>query len=143
ARTGDPVRATTFFEKAYRDDTLYLSAYRESCNLYRKQGNFKPMIEVLTLALSHGNDYWETNSALGQAFMGDGDPARAIERYKRALELNPRSYQTNIQLGQAYQTVKDFQKARECFNKAIEIDALRQEAVDALNKLNEQQRNAH
>ncbi|HEY6952653.1 MAG TPA: tetratricopeptide repeat protein [Bacteroidota bacterium] len=141
-RSGDPVRATTFFEKAYRDDTLYLSAYRESCNLYRKQGNYKPMIEVLTLALDHGNDYWETNSALGQAFMGDGDPARAIERYKRALELNPRSYQTNIQLGQAYQTVKDFQKARECFNKAIEIDALRQEAVDALNKLNEQQRNA-
>jgi hypothetical protein len=39
--------------------------------------------------------------------------------------------------------VKDYQKARECFNKAIEIDALRQEAVDALNKLNEQQRNAH
>jgi Tfp pilus assembly protein PilF len=142
-RSGDPVRATTFFEKAYRDDSLYLSAYRESYNLYRKQGNYKPMIEVLTLALNHGNDYWETNSALGQAFMGDGDPARAIERYRRALELNPRSYQTNIQLGQAYQTVKDYQKARECFNKAIEIDALRQEAVDALNKLNEQQRNAH
>lgn len=142
-RSGDPVRATTFFQKAYQLDTLYLSAYRESYNLYRKQGNYKPMIEVLTIALSHGNDYWETNSSLGQAFMGDGDPARAIERYKRALELSPRSYQTNIQVGQAYQTVKDYQKAREYFNKAIEIDALRQEAVDALNKLNEQERNAH
>jgi tetratricopeptide (TPR) repeat protein len=123
-------------------DSLYLSAYRESYNLYRKQGNYKPMIEVLTLALARGNDYWETNSTLGQAFMGDGDPARAIERYKRALELSPRSYQTSIQLGQAFQTVKDYQKAREYFNKAIEIDALRQEAVDALNRLNELQRTA-
>lgn len=141
-RTGDPVRAITFFQKAHQLDTLYLSAYRESYNLYRKQGNYKPMIEVLTLALARGNDYWETNSSLGQAFMGDGDPARAIERYKRALELNPRSYQTNIQVGQAFQTVKDYQKAREYFNKAIEIDALRQEAVDALNRLNELQRTA-
>jgi len=141
-RTGDPVRAITFFQKAYQLDSLYLSAYRESYNLYRKQGNYKPMIEVLTLALARGNDYWETNSTLGQAFMGDGDPARAIERYKRALELSPRSYQTSIQLGQAFQTVKDYQKAREYFNKAIEIDALRQEAVDALNRLNELQRTA-
>jgi tetratricopeptide (TPR) repeat protein len=141
-RSGDPVRATTFFQKAYQLDTLYLSAYRESYSLYRKQGNYKPMIEVLTLALSHGNDYWETNSALGQAFMGDGDPARAIERYRRALELNPRSYQTNIQLGQAYQTVKDYQKAREYFNRAIEIDMVRTEAVEALNRLNELQRTA-
>lgn len=140
ARTGDPIRAQTFFERAYQTDTLYLSAYRESFNLYRRSGNYKPMIEVLTRALQRGNDYWETHSNLGLAFMGDGDPARAIQHYERALTINPKSYATNIQLGLAYQAVKNFQKARDYFNNAINIDPLRQEAVEYLTRLNELQR---
>jgi len=137
---GDPIRAQTFFERAYQEDTLYLSAYRESYNLYRRVGNYKPMIQVLTRALETGNDYWEIHSNLGLAFMGDGDPARAIQQYELALAINPRSYTTNIQLGLAYQTVKNYQKAREYFNSAINIDPLRQEAVEYLSRLNELQR---
>lgn len=140
SRTGDPIRAQTFFERAYQTDSLYLSAYRESYNLYRRSANYKPMIEVLTRALQRGNDYWETHSNLGLAFMGDGDPARAIQHYERALAINPKSYATNIQLGLAYQTVKNYQKAREYFNNAINIDPLRQEAVEYLTRLNELQR---
>jgi tetratricopeptide (TPR) repeat protein len=140
ARANDPIRALTFYQQAYQADTLYLSAYREAYNLYRKGGNYKPMIDVLTQAIQRGNDYWETNINLGFAYMGDGDVARAIEHFQRALLLNPKSYQTNIQLGLAFQTVKDYQKARDYFNKAIAIDPLRQEAVDFLQKLNDLQR---
>jgi tetratricopeptide (TPR) repeat protein len=140
ARSNDPIRASTFFQQAYQSDSLYLSAYREAYNLYRKGGNYKPMIEALTQALQHGNDYWETNINLGFAYMGDGDVAQAIQHFQRALDLSPKSYQTNIQLGLAYQTVKEYQKARDYFNKAIAIDPLRQEAVDFLQKLNDLQR---
>lgn len=140
ARANDPIRALTFYQQAYQTDSLYLSAYREAYNLYRKGGNYKPMIDVLTQAIQRGNNYWETNINLGFAYMGDGDIARAIEHFQRALDLNPKSYQTNIQLGLAYQTVKDYQKARDYFNKAIAIDPLRQEAVDFLQKLNDLQR---
>jgi len=139
-RQGDAIRAQPFFVRAYESDTLYLSAYRESFNLYRRSGNYKPMIDVLTIALNKGNDYWETQSNLGMAYMGDGDPARAIQQYERALAINPQSYTTNIQLGLAYQTVKNYQKAREYFNSAINIDPLRQEAVEYLTRLNELQR---
>lgn len=139
-RQGDAIRAQPFFVRAYEADTLYLSAYRESFNLYRRSGNYKPMIDVLTIALNKGNDYWETQSNLGMAYMGDGDPARAIQHYERALAINPQSYTTNIQLGLAYQTVKNYQKAREYFNNAINIDPLRQEAVEYLTRLNELQR---
>jgi len=140
SRQGDAIRAQTFFVRAYEIDTLYLSAYRESFNIYRRTGNYKPMIEVLTLAINKGNDYWETQSNLGLAYMGDGDPARAIQHYERALAINPQSYTTNIQLGLAYQTVKNYQRAREYFNSAINIDPLRQEAVEYLTRLNELQR---
>lgn len=140
SRQGDPIRAQPFFVRAYETDTLYLSAYRESANLYRRSGNYKPMIEVLALAIAKGNEYWETHSNIGLAYMGDGDPARAIQHYERALAINPQSYTTNIQLGLAYQTVKNYQKAREYFNNAINIDPLRQEAVEYLTRLNELQR---
>ena len=139
-RTNDPIRAITFFQRAYTIDTLYLSAYKETYNIYLKQGNYKPMIEVLTIALDKGNDYWLIHSILGTAYQGDSDPARAIQQLEMALALNGRSYKTNIQLGNAHQTVKNYQKAREFFNKAIDLDPTRQDAVDYLTKLNELQR---
>jgi tetratricopeptide (TPR) repeat protein len=137
---GDPIRAINFFQRAYQVDTLYVSAYREAYNLYLRQGNYKPMIDVLTFATEHGNDTWEINSNLGTAYLGDNDPGRAIQYFERALLLNRRSYKTNIQLGLAYQTIKDYQKAREYFNSAIGLDPIRQEAVNYLQRLNEEQR---
>ena len=139
-RSGDPIRANYSFQRAYQIDTMYLSAYYESYNLFLRQSNFKEIINVLTTALSKGNDFWEINYNLGIAFLGDADPARAIQSFERALTLNPRSYKTNIQIGLAYQNVKNYQKAREYFNNAIGIDPTKQEAVDFLTKLNELQR---
>jgi tetratricopeptide (TPR) repeat protein len=141
-RSGDPIRALPFFQRAYQLDSLYLSAYLQAVQLYRRSGNYKPMIEVLTQAKARGNDYWEISFNLGLAYLGDADPARAIQNFEHALELNGRSYETNIQLGLAYQSIKEYQRARQYFNNAINIDPLRQAAVDFLNKLNELQRSA-
>jgi tetratricopeptide (TPR) repeat protein len=140
SRTGDPIRANYSFQRASQIDSLYLSAYRESYGLYLKQSNFKEIINVLSTALSKGNDYWEVNYNLGVAFLGEADPARAIQSFERALALNSKSYKINIQIGLAHQNVKNYQKAREYFNNAIGLDPTRQEAVDYLTKLNELQR---
>jgi|GEM_PF-663052 len=142
ARTGDPIRAQTFFERAYQSDTMYISAYRQAYILYRKSGNYKAMIDVLTRALERGNDFWEINFNLGLAYFGDGDLARAIRQFDRALELSPNNYETDVQLGLAHQTAKNYQKAREYFHRAILIDPYRTDAVELLNKLNELQKNA-
>jgi tetratricopeptide (TPR) repeat protein len=140
ARIGDPIRARSFFERAYEIDSLYLSAYRDAWTLYQSSGNFKAMIDVLTRALSKGNDFWETNINLGIAYLGDGNLPQAIRQFERALELSPNNYQTNVQLGLAYQTAKDYQKARDYYNKAIFIDPHRLEAVESLQKLDELQK---
>jgi len=139
-RSGDAIRARSFYERAYEIDSLYLSAYRDAWTLYQTSGNFKAMTAVLTRALSKGNDFWETNINLGIAYLGDGNLPLAIKQFERALELSPNNYQTNVQLGLAYQTAKDFQKAREYYNKAIFIDPHRPEAVESLQKLDELQK---
>ncbi len=142
-RNGDPIRARSFFERAYAIDSLYISAYREAWSLCQSSGNYKAMIEVLTRALSKGNDFWETNLNLGIAYLGDGDLPKAIKQFERALDLSPSNYQTNVQLGLAHQAAKNFLKAREYYNKAIFIDPHRLEAVEALQKLDEAQKTSH
>jgi tetratricopeptide (TPR) repeat protein len=140
SRTGDPIRANYSYQRAYQIDSLYLSAYRESYSIFLKQSNFKEIISMYSLALAKGNNYWEINYTLGVAFLGEADPARAIQSFERALALNPKSYKTNIQIGLAQQNAKNYSKAREYFNNAIGLDPTRQEAVDYLTKLNEIQR---
>jgi tetratricopeptide (TPR) repeat protein len=139
-RSHDPVRALPFLQRAYELDTLYLSAYRESAQLFQRSGTFKPMIDVLTRALARGNSYWEIEYNLGRAYMGDRNLEAAVQHFQQALGINPRSYDTHIQLGMAYQALGDYQKARERYNSAINLDPLRQTAVDLLTKLNELQR---
>jgi tetratricopeptide (TPR) repeat protein len=141
-RTGDPIRANYSYQRAYQIDSLYLSAYRESSNLFLKQSNFKEIINVYTTAAAKGNEFWEIYYNLGVAFLGEAEPARAIQSFEHALALSPKSYKTNIQLGLAHQNVKNYQKAREYFNNAISLDPARQEAVDYITKLNELQRSA-
>jgi tetratricopeptide (TPR) repeat protein len=140
SRAGDPIRANYSFQRAYQIDSLYLSAYRESYNIFLKQSNFKEIINVYSIALSKGNNYWEISNTLGVAFNGEADPARAIQSFERALTLNPKSYKTNIQIGLTHQNIRNYQKAREYFNNAIGLDPTRQEAVDYLTRLNELQR---
>ncbi len=139
-RSGENIRALNFFQRAYQADKLYLTAYREAYNLYRRTGTYKPMIDVLTQALQNGNNYWEIQYNLGQAYMGDGDAARAIQHLEKALALNPNSYLANIHLGLAYQGLKKYKQAREFFSRAIDLDPQRQEAIDYVNKLNELER---
>ncbi len=137
--TGDTAVGLGLLQKAYRQDSLALSAYLRSYDLLQQRQNYGSMIDVMTTAVTNGNDYWITNYELGEACLRNGTPRRAIIAYQRAAELNPQSYETCIELGHAYQAAKDFLKARESYNKALEIDAMRTEAVDALNKLNEEQ----
>jgi len=139
-RTNETERALAFFKKAYQIDKTYFPAYRETYNVYNRTGNFKPMIEVLTLAIQNGNDYWETNFNLGYAYQGEQDFTRAAQYFERALALNPKSYRTMVNCGIAYQNSRKYNKAREFFNRAIELDPDRPEAVSMLKQLDEIER---
>ena len=136
-RIGDSYKANNFFQKAVSTDTLYYSAYRFLYTNYFKNSNFKPMIDLLTQALAHGNDFYDIHYYLGIAYNGAALFDDAIKQYERALELNAKSTDANIQAGIAYQNMKSYVKAREYYTKAIQIDPENQTATENLKRLDE------
>jgi tetratricopeptide (TPR) repeat protein len=139
-RVGDSYKANNFFQKAVSTDTLYYSAYRFLYTNYFKNSNFKPMIDLLTQALAHGNDFYDIHYYLGIAYNGAALFDDAIKQYERALELNPKSTDANIQAGIAYQNMKSYAKAREYYIRAIGIDPENQTATENLKRLDELQK---
>ncbi|HTX19093.1 MAG TPA: tetratricopeptide repeat protein [Bacteroidota bacterium] len=139
-RTGDVYKANNFFQKAVSTDTLYYSAYRFLYMNYFKNANFKPMIDLLTQALAHGNDFYDIHYNLGIAYNGAALYEDAIKQYERALELNDRSVEANIQAGIAYQNMKSYAKAREYYTRAIQIDPENQTATENLKRLDDLQK---
>jgi tetratricopeptide (TPR) repeat protein len=139
-RAGDTYKANNFFQKAVTTDTLYYSAYRFLYINYFKNSNFKPMIDLLTQALAHGNDFYDIHYYLGIAYNGAALYEDAIKQYERALELNNRSVDANIQAGIAYQNMKSYVKAREYYTHAIQIDPENQTATENLKRLDDLQK---
>ena len=139
-RAGDTYKANNFFQKAVSTDTLYYSAYRFLYINYFKNSNFKPMIDLLTQALVHGNDFYDIHYYLGIAYNGAALYEDAIKQYERALELNDRSVDANIQAGIAYQNMKSYVKARDYYTRAIQIDPENQTATENLKRLDDLQK---
>ncbi|MEE9288892.1 MAG: tetratricopeptide repeat protein, partial [Bacteroidota bacterium] len=64
----------------------------------------------------------------------------AIDQYRKALELNPKSYDTNIQIGLAFQNLKNFPKARDYYTNALQLDPEDQTAIEFMQRLDEIQK---
>ena len=139
-RNGDSYTANNFFQKAVTADSQYYTAYRFLYINFFKNANFKPMIDLLTLAINYGNDFFDIHYYLGIAYNGSAQFDLAIQQYERALELNSKSTDANIQAGISYQNMKSYTKAREYFRRAISIDPENQMATDNLKRLDELQK---
>jgi tetratricopeptide (TPR) repeat protein len=139
-KIGDPYKANNFFQKAIISDQFYYLAYRHLYMNYIKNANFKPMIDLLTVALDRGNDFYTIHYYLGYAYNGSGLFEEAIKQFERALVLNNKSVNANIQAGIAYQNMKSYTKAREYYQKAIQIDPENQTATENLKRLDELQK---
>ncbi|HEV8168708.1 MAG TPA: tetratricopeptide repeat protein, partial [Pyrinomonadaceae bacterium] len=64
----------------------------------------------------------------GEAAFVNGDNAKAIEMYQRALLLDPNVYEAALYLGDVYFKMGDQQKAGEWYGRAIAIDPDRETA---------------
>ena len=57
---------------------------------------------------------------MANAYNGKGDSAKALEYWKKALEIKPDKYETWYNLGLHYRELKEFDLAIECCQKILE-----------------------
>lgn len=55
-------------------------------------------------------------------YLNKGQYQKAIDLYKKALNINPDSPQTWYKLGRTYIELKDYQKAIDCYRQVLKID---------------------
>jgi tetratricopeptide (TPR) repeat protein len=59
---------------------------------------------------------------LASLYLNKGRHQKAIDLYKKALNVNPGSSQAWYKLGRTYIELKDYQKAIDCYRQVLEID---------------------
>ena len=59
---------------------------------------------------------------MGNSYYFMSNYPKAIESYKKALELNVGSADINLNLGNAYQEVKDYASSIKHYRRVIELD---------------------
>jgi tetratricopeptide (TPR) repeat protein len=86
---------------------LYESYY-EASQLYQELGKEKPLFEIYL--------------NLGDCFVELKQNIRALDSYRRAVEVDPKAPLGYLRLGNMYSESKDFQVAIEAWQKSLELD---------------------
>ena len=76
----------------------------------------------LELALALNPNYVQAYNYYGTHLLGDGLPADALEKFNRALELDPLSILSNTNLGMALFRLRRYEEAVQQFKKTLEMD---------------------
>jgi tetratricopeptide (TPR) repeat protein len=99
-----------------------ISLLMEAGFIYRYCKKFREAREIFSgvRALRLRSEVPET--ALGTVSFDEGDFARAIRHYRKALEINPHSAYAYAQLGEAQVFQNDKESARRSLTRALELD---------------------
>jgi tetratricopeptide (TPR) repeat protein len=119
------------------DPTSFESHY-ELGRIYFEEGSYGQAVLELEKARALAPDVVKTWHNLGLAYAGSGDNTRAVECFRKAIELNFVQKQPSawpyIDYGTWCNLQNDFQSARELLVQAVRIDARFDQAFEELGK---------
>lgn len=93
--------------------------------IHKRKGNFAHAERCYQKVLAVDSDYYRSLCNLANVFLVTGDVEKAIETYKRCLDVNPTSVEGYYNLSRAYLSRYMFSESNESFNRAKELDAKR------------------
>lgn len=126
---GLPTKALDILEQGYKHNPKNFDIVTAYGMLLSESGKIDQAIAMLQEALAMIDFDPRVWDLLGVAYWRKGDETRALESYRKALELDPDSAKTHSNLGVLYltrsmetQNRTDYSRAMEYFKKAIEFD---------------------
>ncbi len=119
---GRGIDARPALERALELDPISPTALRQLADFELQAGEFTKAVEHLRRALALHFDDAMTAFHLGQALVGEGNPAGAREALETSLKFNPVQFDARLLLGQVYLDAKDAKAAEDQFDAALLIE---------------------
>ena len=100
-RDGRPAEAVGLLEEGLKRDPRNASAYFDLGNAHILQGQTGQALKAFERAARLRRDFWEAINNQALVLYEQGDPARAIEHWRRVLEIKPDAAEPNLALAAA------------------------------------------
>ena len=123
AELGYTEDARTAYENAITCDPEHARAHNNLGVLFRLVGEFQPSLRHLLLALMHRPNWAAAHMNLGNTYELMRYPDRALEQYRKAVELEPQLGNAQRVLGHFLCAHGDRKGAVAVFRRLLEIDA--------------------
>jgi len=112
--------ASLCYLRALEINPAYGDAHFTLANLLKKVGNFAEAVNHYERAITPGGDYaGEALNNLGTALRYLGRPAEAVERFRRAIKLRPRSFEAHLNLADSLEEAGRLEEAARMYQTAI------------------------
>lgn len=121
------------------DETSPLSAVMDEARGAIRSREFHRAYEILSQRQTQGWDEGQFLEMLGIACCLAGKPVEGLPVLERALDLAPSGI-AHFNLGEAHQLLGNYEQARECYKHAIGLDPTYGQAIHALERLRDFER---
>ncbi len=102
---------------------------------YYRNAEYDKAVEAFEQAMSIQNNYPDIRNWLGLALMACKNPERALEEFRKAIEINPRFLQAMINAGIACKMIGLVNDAKAYYKSVLELDPLNLEAKERLEEM--------
>ena len=120
-RSGDHQQAIEYFEKAISLNPENYENYNNMGLCLSSMGKYQEAIDVLLKALDRNSNLNFVYSNLGLQYRNNKNIGKAIECYKKSIEIEPTPEAWGM-LGGCYGELRNLDEAESCFKKSIELD---------------------
>ena len=76
-------------------------------------------------------DFPQAHEELGNALLAQNNPDKAIESFRKAIELNPENPSSLIKLGKIYSALGRKEEAEESYKAALALDPIQEQLATA------------
>jgi tetratricopeptide (TPR) repeat protein len=117
---GDVAGAVESFQKAIQSDPRRFSFYADLAGaMMRQEGGARQAVAALLAAQDRLPGNARVVKLLGDAYRADGNQAKAVESYEKALGLEKRYPDARLALARVYRDRREYPKALEELQKAV------------------------
>lgn len=138
---GEADKAARLLKRAYKIDPAHIGAATNLAAAYILLKQFKEAVALLKPISETDPDYAMVWTNLGAAYLGnpilakDEDQRKAIDAFKKALEINPVAPNVAYNIGLIYRDRQEKEEAIFWFRKAIQANPMDGDARRLIEKL--------